>query len=163
MWDFGRQENHAPRITVWVAISNRGLLRPIFFEETVNSERYVSMLCNTFAPHLLTGLSFQTQWFMQDGASQHTANVVCDFLHDTFNLRVISNRFPDRFACGQNCSPNSHDLNPCDYFLWGFIKVKIFLKKPETIMELRAVMNQACNEITEDMCRRVISNITVQT
>jgi hypothetical protein len=50
------------------------------------------MLRNTFVPHLLaTGLPLKTQWFMQDGAGLHTANVVFDFLHDTFNLRVISN------------------------------------------------------------------------
>jgi hypothetical protein len=38
-----------------------------FFEETVNSERYLSMLRDTFVPHLLaTGLPLRTQWFMQD-------------------------------------------------------------------------------------------------
>jgi hypothetical protein len=30
-------------------------------------------------------------------------------------------------------------------------------------MELRALIIQACNEITEDMCHRVINNITVHT
>jgi hypothetical protein len=147
-------------LTVWVAISSHGLLRPIFFEETVNSERYLSMLGNTFVPHLLvTGSSLQTQWSMQDGARPHTANIVSDFLHDNFDSRIISNRFPDRFACGQNWPPNSPDLNPCDYFLWGFLKEKIFPKKPQTIMELRALIIQTCNEITEDMCRRVINII----
>jgi hypothetical protein len=45
--------HHAPRITVWVTISGHELLGPIFFQETVNSERYLSMLRNTFVPHLL--------------------------------------------------------------------------------------------------------------
>jgi hypothetical protein len=44
------------------------------------------------------------------------------------------------------------DLNPCDYFLWGFLKEKIFPKKPQTIMELRVPIIQDCNEITEDTC-----------
>jgi hypothetical protein len=44
---------HAPRITVWVAISNHGLLWPIFFEETVNSECYLSMSCILFCPTFL--------------------------------------------------------------------------------------------------------------
>jgi hypothetical protein len=43
---------------------------------------------------------------------------------------------------------------------WGFLKVEISPKKPQTIMELRALIIQACNEITEDMCCKVIS-ITV--
>jgi hypothetical protein len=101
--------HHAPRITVWVAISSHGLLGPILFEETVNSERYYSLV-------------------QHDGARLHIVNVVLDFLHDTFNSCVISNRFPDHFACGQNWPQNSPDLNPCDYFLWGFLKEKIFPK-----------------------------------
>jgi hypothetical protein len=97
---------------------------------------------------------------MQDGVRPHTANVVLDFLHDTFDSRLISNRFPDRFAYGQNWPPNSPDLNPRDCFLWGFLKENFFPKKPQKVMELRALIIQACNEITEDMCRRVM-NITV--
>jgi hypothetical protein len=98
----------------------------IFFEETVSSERYLIMLHNTFVPQLLaTGLPLQTQWFMQDGARPYTENVVLEFLHDTFDSRVISNRFPDRFICGQNLTPNSSDLNPCDYSLLGFLKEMI--------------------------------------
>jgi hypothetical protein len=77
--------HHASRITVWVAISSHGLLGPIFFEETVNRECYLSMLYDTFVPHLATGLLLQTQWFMHDGARLHTANVVLDFLYDTFD------------------------------------------------------------------------------
>jgi hypothetical protein len=49
--------HHASRITVWVTISGHGLLEPIFFEETVNSVCYLSILRKTFMPHLLaTGL-----------------------------------------------------------------------------------------------------------
>jgi hypothetical protein len=67
-----------------VAILSHGLLRPIFFEETVNSECYSSILHNTFVPHLLaTGFLLQTRWFMQDGGRSHTLNVVLDFLYDT--------------------------------------------------------------------------------
>jgi hypothetical protein len=100
-------------------------------------------------------------WFMQDGGRSHTANVVLDFLHDIFDSYIISNWFPDRFACGQNWPPNSPDLNPCDYFLWGFFKEKILQRKPQVLMELRALIIPACSEITEDMCCQVINNITV--
>jgi hypothetical protein len=53
------------------------------------------------------------------------------------------------------------DLNSCDYFLWGFLKEKIFLNKLQTVMELRVLIIQACKEITEDMCHQVINDITV--
>jgi hypothetical protein len=65
---------------------------PFFFEGKVKSEHYLSMLHNTFVPHLLaTVLPLQTQWFMQDGARPQTPNAVSDFLHDTFDSCVISN------------------------------------------------------------------------
>jgi hypothetical protein len=48
------------------------------------------MLRNIFVPHLLaTGLPLQTQWFMQDEARPHTANIVLDVLHDTFDSRHL--------------------------------------------------------------------------
>jgi hypothetical protein len=37
-----------------------------------------------------------------------------------------------------------------------------FRKKPQTIIELRALINQTFNEITQDMCLRVINNIRVR-
>jgi hypothetical protein len=105
-------------------------------------------------PHrLATGLPIQNQWFMQDGARPHTANVVLDFLHDTFDS--LSSQT-------ENWPPNSPDLNTCNYFLWGFFMETIFLKKPRKIMELRALIIEVSNEITEDMCRRVINNVTVR-
>jgi hypothetical protein len=82
--------HHALRITMWGTNSNHGMLGPVSFEETMNIERYLSMFCNTFVPHLLaTGLPLQTPGFVVDGARLHTANIVWNFLHDTFNSRVI--------------------------------------------------------------------------
>jgi hypothetical protein len=108
----------------------------------LNSEHHLSMLHNTFIPHpLATDLPLQTQWFM------HAANVVLDFLHGIFDSHIISNRFPDHIACGQNWPLNSPDLNPCDCILWGFPKEKTLKKNPQTVMELRALIIQACNEI----------------
>jgi hypothetical protein len=77
---------------------------------------------------------------MLHGARPYTPNVVLDFLHDTFNLHVISNRFPERFEFGQNWPRNNPDLNPCDYFLWGFLEENIFSKKTQTIIEWRTLI-----------------------
>jgi hypothetical protein len=63
------------------------------------------------------------------------------------------------YHCGQNWSLNSPDLNPCDNILWGFLKEKTFPKKPQTLIELRAIIIQACNKITEDMYHWVINII----
>jgi hypothetical protein len=85
--------HHAPRIRVWVSLSSHVLLGPVFYEESVNSDYYLSMLHNTSVPQLLaTGLPLQSQWFMQDVARPNTANVVLDFLLDDFDSHVISDQ-----------------------------------------------------------------------
>jgi hypothetical protein len=83
------------------------------------------------------------------------------FFTETRSVVVTQRRFPDHFTCGQNWPLNSPDLNSHDYFLWGFLNKITFPKKPQTLKELRALIIQACNEITVDMCRRVINIITI--
>jgi hypothetical protein len=97
---------------------------------------------------------------MQDGPGHTQWMLFWAFCMTLSTLMSSQNRFPDCFACGQNWSPNSPDLNPCDSFLWESLRKTFFWKKPQTIMKLRPLIIQACNEITEDMCCRV-NNITV--
>ena len=33
--------------------------------------------------------------------------------------------------------PRSPDLTPCDYFLWGHLKSKVYLTPPQDVEELR--------------------------
>jgi hypothetical protein len=48
-------------------------------------------------------------------------------------------------------------------FFEDSLREKFFRKSsPQTIMELRTLFIQACKQINEDMCRRVMNNITVR-
>jgi hypothetical protein len=93
--------HRAPRITVWAAVSSHGVLGPIFFGETVNvSAIYyfcASPSCYRFA---VTDSLVHAGW-----SPPRMVNVILDFLHDTFDSHVISNRFLDRCARGQNWPP----------------------------------------------------------
>jgi hypothetical protein len=66
---------------------------------------------------------------MQDGATPHTANTILDFLHDTLRPSVISHRYHTCHGRGHKWPPNSPDINPCDFFLWGYLMEKLFPKK----------------------------------
>lgn len=90
---------------------------------------------------------------MQDGAKPHTTDVGLDFLHQTFNEIVISNWFPSRCERGTERSQIALNVNPCDYFLQGFLKENISPKYPQTLLELRELIIDACNKITEGMSR----------
>ena len=47
-----------------------------------------------------------------------------------FQGKLISNKLD--FIC----PPRSPDLNPLDFFLWGYLKSRVFANKPKTIEEL---------------------------
>ena len=93
-------------------------------------------------------VSLYTQWFIQDGARPHTANVVLDFLYETFNLRVMSHRFPERHEGGKFWPPHSPDINPCNFFLWDFLKEKVFQSRPENLAQLRAHVVKLCSALS---------------
>jgi len=84
--------------------------------------------------------------------STHTAKVVLDFLYETFILRVMSHRFPERHEGGKLWPPHSPDINPRDFFLWGFLKEKLFQRRPENVAQLSAHIVQSCRALSEDLC-----------
>ena len=113
------------------AFWENGIIGPYFFEDgagnavTVNAERYQSMLSDFLWPQLshtdVSGLYFQ-----QDGATCHTTRENVTFLRSMFLNRVISRN------ADFNWPPRSCDLTPVDFFLWGFLKSRVYANKPQT-------------------------------
>ena len=52
----------------------------------------------------------------------------------------------------------SPDLNPCDFFLWGYLKSKVYSNRPQSIEELKDAIRQEIASIPHEMIRRVIDN-----
>jgi hypothetical protein len=73
----------------------------------------------------------QQIWFQQDGASAHTARASMQVVRNMFPQHVISH-FGDI-----HWPPRSPDLSVCDYFLWGYLKSKVYINKPHNIQELK--------------------------
>ena len=58
----------------------------------------------------------QNAYGIQDSATAHTAHVSTE-LHHIFGRRIIS----------KNLSPpRSPNLTPCDFYLWGILKNKVY-------------------------------------
>ena len=66
---------------------------------------------------------FRHLWWAQDGAPPHTLVMVRNLLVEMFEDCVIA--------------PRSPDLTPCDFFLWGYMKNKVFSTPPATVEVLR--------------------------
>lgn len=149
---------HSPKVTVWCAVTKECVIGPYFFEEngvtvTVNSHRYIEMINNFFIPELhVRGMNTRTVWFQQDGATAHTARASMDLVRALFNNHVIS-RFGD-----VPWPPRSPDLSTCDFFLWGFLKSRVYESKPRTLEELKTSIRQTIDKIQPEMLERVETN-----
>ena len=145
--------------TAWSAISKHGIIGPFWFDNdvgeavTVNKERYIVAL-NKFWCTLCNRSSVQReeQWFQQDGAAPHTANITMECLDRPFAGRLISRRRVPEW------SPHSPDLNPPDFYLWGILKDHVYQINPQTISELKEAITQQICGIAREKCVRVIDN-----
>ena len=79
--------------------------------------------------------------FQQDGVSCHTAEATLDVLRPVFEDRIISRRADFVWP------PLSCDLTPLDYGLWGAVKDKCYVNKPETIDVLKNNIREAIGEM----------------
>ena len=92
------------------------------------------------------------QWFQQDGATPHTSNESLEWLRHRFSDRLISRR------CDPEWSPHSPDLSPPDFYLWGYLKDRVYGNNPQTIPDLKAAITAAIRAIPTEECGRVIDN-----
>lgn len=138
---------HPVKVGVWCALSQHRVVGPIFFDESVNAERYQEIMQNFIA---LLNSNERRAWFQQDNAPAHTANSTTCFLNEFFEDRVIGRgRWPAR----------SPDLSPVDFFLWGYLKEKVYRNKPQTSNELKTEIEAAISNIDEHMLQRVFNNL----
>jgi len=144
-------------MTVCCAVLNFDVLGPYFFEEgdvtvTVTSDRH----CAMFQPHL--GEIFSDQhgsdnvWFQQDGATAHTSRRSLSLLREMFPGHVISLRGDIGWP------PRSPDLTPCDFYLWDYLKAKVYGQHPITLEALKEARRQEVAAITPEMVLNVIDN-----
>jgi hypothetical protein len=150
---------HSPKVTVWAALSASGIIGPYFYEDqrnravTVNTERYIVMLQNFFAPALQDFSGFnRSSWFQQDGATCHTSNDSIAALREIFGQKVISKRGDIHWP------PRSPDLTPMDFYLWGYLKSKVYISNPVSIEELKENIREEMQNISPTTCRAVMQN-----
>lgn len=140
---------HPIKIGIWVAMSRRRVIGPIFFEETINAERYRQNILNPFIA-ALHPLEMQRGYFQQDGATAHTAAATLQYLEEHFPQRVISRgRWP----------PRSPDLSPLDFYLFGSLKNRIYRNRLHNVVELQAAIENEIRSIDVGTLRNVFENL----
>ena len=78
------------------------------------------------------------------------------------NAQVLRDRFPDKLISrfGDIEWPaRSPDLSPLDFFLWGYLKGKVYRGKPKTLNELKDAIRAEISLIGPDMTKKVMENM----
>ena len=58
--------------------------------------------------------------------------------------------------CEIEWAPHSPDLNPPDFYLWGYFKDNVYENNPQTIPELKRAITVRIRRISVEECIRVI-------
>ena len=151
---FVEHERNCPKVNVFCAMSTNQIFGPYFFnEDTIKSDEYLDMLRHWCLPQLPDDIIF-----MQDGAPPHWALVVRAYLNAHFPQQWIG-RAADRDDALIRWPPRSPDLTPCDFFLWGYIKGKVFYPPmPQTVEQMKARIRLAIGTITGPLLLKVWGN-----
>jgi hypothetical protein len=98
------------------------------------------------------GVETQTTWFQQYEAMTHIVRTTMQVPNEMFPVHVISRR-------GYNAWPTrSPNLNVCDFFLWGYLKSKMYKKKPRTTVDLKKNIRDEMAALSHTMLQPVMQN-----
>jgi len=54
--------------------------------------------------------------------------------------------------------PSSPDLSACDFFLWGYLKSNVFVRKPRTVDDLKDSIRKEIAIVPQEMLVSVMQN-----
>ena len=86
-------------------------------------------------------------WWVQDGAPAHHSVAVRQRLQQLFPNCVVG------IGHAVEWPPRSPDLTPCDFFLWGYLKDKVYVSVPASLGELERRIRAEINNLK---CTRMV-------
>jgi len=87
---------------------------------------------------------------------------VFDRLKDFFEHRIIRLDAPKKTGNGIEWPPNSPDLNVADFFLWCYLKDRVYKNSSKTLKELENNICTTIDAIPKDFLMRAMSNFEIR-
>ena len=108
---------------MWTGIFNWRVIGP-FFYQNFNQDVYADLLVNEIVPANRAAQGNEILdadvWFQQDGHPSHGTPFIRNILANFFGNQIIGNGFQVHWPS------HSPDFAPNDYFLWSYIKNKLY-------------------------------------
>ncbi|CAK9808590.1 Transposable element Tcb1 transposase [Anthophora quadrimaculata] len=137
-------------VHVLSVVSSEGdVMPPHFFQkgERITKEVYLEVLKRVIKPWMETTASGRPYLFQQDGAPAHTSHLVQNWLSDNVDMFWSKDFWP----------PNSPDLNPLDYYVWGVIERQTNKCRHPNVNSLRAAIESEFATIKHDQLKSACS------
>lgn len=139
------QTKHQQRfmVNVWAGIIGNNLIGPFFLDDRLNGARYLHFL-QQYLNELLEDVPLHiraSMWFMHDGAPPHFDRLVRQHLTAVFGQQWIGRGGPSPWPA------RSPDLNPLDFFFWGYLKELVYSTPVNTREDLVLRIRQYCGQI----------------
>lgn len=143
------------KVNVWAGILNGRAVGPFFIENNLNANVYEVMLREQIVPSIreIAGDNMDEIYFQHDGAPPHYGVNVRQYLNEIFPDRWIGRRGPIEWP------PRSPDLTPLDFFLWGYIKNKVYVTQPQNLNDLRQRITDEMRLIPREMYQNAVLSV----
>jgi len=137
------RKHFSQSVMVSLGVAKQGKTEPFFVESKakINSVYYCDQV---LARGLLPDIRRQSRGdyiFQQDGAPAHRSRHTIGYL----NINV------PEFIEPENWPPNSPDLNPVDYSIWGALQQLVYREPIENVDHLKRVIIRCWTEISQDL------------
>jgi len=76
-------------------------------------------------------------------------------------MTIVSNMFPGHLiSCFGDVPwpPHSPNLSTCDFFLWGYLKTRVYTHKPSTLNDLKEAIRQEICPINCQLLARIMDD-----
>jgi hypothetical protein len=70
----------------------------------------------------------------------------------------LASKFGQKFLAKGSWPLRSPDLNPCDYFLWGYLKDRVYKPMPKTLDDLKVNIEREIRNIKQDGLKSIFLN-----
>ncbi|KAK8384451.1 hypothetical protein O3P69_009331 [Scylla paramamosain] len=145
------------KLTVWCALDRNGIIGPYWFEDadarpvTVKTDRYIEVIRRKFTPALRRkrGVDRDIMIYQQDEATPHCSDASLEYLHRYFPEDRLIARHTDH-----PWPAHSPDLSPLDYFLWGYLKDRVYANNSQIIAVLKVNIRSEIKRIPHNMLDR---------
>ena len=137
-------ERASPKVNVWCGLMVNKIIGPFFLEDkNVNQQNFLQMLQSKIVPELQERQP--RVLFQLDGAPPHWGLRVRKALDDEFPNRWIGRDGPTPWPA------RSPDITPLDFFLWGYVKTKVFKSEIKDIDDLKTKITEAVASVRPEM------------